>query len=86
MLKKCKTCMTMRAKFILWLGKKLGVMDDAKPEPKQEKQMGLTTNDLLIVIGEQTLEIKMLNLQLAAAQKRIAELEPKKETSLEVVK
>lgn len=32
--------------------------------------MNLTTNDLLIVIGEQTLEIKMLRLQLQAAQEK----------------
>lgn len=30
--------------------------------------MNLTTNDLLIVIGEQTLEIKMLRLQLQALE------------------
>lgn len=33
--------------------------------------MNLTTNDLLIVIGEQTLEIKMLRLQLQAAQEQL---------------
>jgi hypothetical protein len=39
--------------------------------------LNLTTNDLLIVIGEQTLTIKMQGLQIEAMQKRLAELEPK---------
>lgn len=37
--------------------------------------MNLTTNDLLIVIGEQTLEIKMLRLQLQAAQDQLKQPE-----------
>lgn len=79
----CKTCMTYRAKFVLAIGKMLGVMTEAE-QPK-EKSMGLTTNDLLITIGEQTLEIKMLRLQLDAAQKRLQELDPQ-EPALAVVK
>lgn len=83
----CKTCMKYRARFLLWLGKMLGVMTEQPKEKTMPQQIGLTTNDLLITIGEQTLEIKMLTLQLAAATKRIAELEPKTDSpALEVVK
>lgn len=35
--------------------------------------MNLTTNDLLIVIGEQTLTIKALQIQLAAAEQKLKE-------------
>jgi len=38
--------------------------------------MNLTTNDLLIVIGEQTLQIKALQMLNDAQAKRLAELEP----------
>lgn len=37
--------------------------------------MNLTTNDLLIVIGEQTLTIKALQMQLAAAEQKLKEKE-----------
>ena len=77
--------MTLRAKLVLWLGKKLGVMEDAKPEPKQEKKMELTANDLLIVIGEQTLEIKALRIQNQAQAQRLRELEPKADPVLKAV-
>lgn len=38
--------------------------------------MNLTTNDLLIVIGEQTLTIKAQGMQIDAMAKRLKELEP----------
>lgn len=47
--------------------------------------MNLTTNDLLIVIGEQTLQIKALQMINDAQAKRIVELEPKNETELDKV-
>lgn len=47
--------------------------------------MNLTTNDLMIVIGEQTLTIKMQGLQIDALQKRLAELEPKDKPELKAV-
>lgn len=38
--------------------------------------MNLTTNDLLIVIGEQTLTIKAQGMQIDSMLKRLKELEP----------
>ena len=67
----CKTCMTMRAKLVLWLGKKLGVMEDAKPEPKKEEQMEFTPQQALIKIGALALENDVLlgQLQQVAAER-----------------
>lgn len=44
--------------------------------------MNLTTNDLLIVIGEQTLQIKALQMMNDIQAKKLAELEPKNEFEL----
>ena len=60
----CKTCMTLRAKFILWLGKKLGVMKDAEPEQKKEQKMEFTPQQALIKIGALALENDVLLGQL----------------------
>ena len=46
--------------------------------------MNLTTNDLLIVIGEQTLQIKALSMQCEALAKRLKELEPQPEAKLKL--
>ena len=73
---KCKTCMTLRAKLVLWLGKKLGVMEDAKPVPKQEQRMEFTPQQAMELIGAKELELAILRGQLQAALKRIAELDP----------
>lgn len=47
--------------------------------------MNLNTNDLLIVIGEQTLELKFLRLTVEMQAKRIKELEPEKKPELKAV-
>lgn len=47
--------------------------------------MNLTTNDLLIVIGEQTLQIKALQMMNEAQAKRLAELEPKEKPELKKI-
>lgn len=47
--------------------------------------MNLTMNDLLIVIGEQTLQIKAQGLQIEAMTKRLKELEPPRPVELKAV-
>ena len=47
--------------------------------------MNLTTNDLLIVIGEQTLDIKFLRMTVEAQAKRLKELEPQDKPELKAV-
>lgn len=41
--------------------------------------MNLTANDLLMIIGEQQVELKILRLQVEALQKKVEELTPKAE-------
>ena len=47
--------------------------------------MNLNLNDLLIVIGEQTLQIKALSMTVDAQAKRLKELEPEKKPDLKSV-
>jgi hypothetical protein len=74
----------LRAKLVLWLGVKLGVMENA-PQPKKEYRMEWTIDQLMSIIGNKEVEIIGLRMQLAQAQKRIAEFEPKDKPKLEIV-
>ena len=82
--------MKLRAKFILWLGKALGVMEDAKPEPKQEQRMEFTPQQALIKIGAQALENDVLlgQLQQVTAERDAlrAKYDPEPDKKLEAVK
>lgn len=85
----CKTCMTLRAKFVLWLGKALGVMED-QPEPKKEQRMEFTPQQALIKIGAMALELDILagQLQQVAAERDalLAKYEPQEKPALKEVK
>ena len=84
----CKTCMTLRAKFVRWLGIRLGVM-----EPIKEKQMDapkidpaqLTEAEVFTMLGKLQVENMAQAKRLAFMQARIDTLE-KPEAKLEVVK
>ncbi len=67
--------MSMRAKFVRWLGIVLGVMEPIKEKP-MEQQQGFTQDQINTIVGAKEMEIISLRMQLGAALKRIAELEP----------
>ena len=76
----CKTCMTLRAKLVLWLGKKLGVMEDA---PKEKPMTGFTQDQIAAIIGTKEMEIIALRLEVGRLK---AQYEPVQETKLKEVK
>jgi len=84
----CKKCMTLRAKFVRWLGIRLGVMEPIKEQPKKETRMEWTQDQIAAVIGTKELELISMRMQLAQALARIKELEPavQEEKKLEAVK
>jgi len=85
MKKPCPLCMSLRARFVRWLGITLGVMEPKKEKPVE--QTGFTQDQIAAIIGQKELELIALRMQLGAAMKRIEELGPKADkTGLEVVK
>ena len=70
----CQTCMKLRARFVLWLGKVLGVMTDA-PQPK-ETRMEWTMDQLMAIIGNKEVEIIGLRMQLSAALEKLQKCDP----------
>jgi len=77
MKKPCPICMSLRARFVRWLGITLGVMVPIKE--KREVRMEWTQDQIAAVIGSKELEIISLRMQLARAQSRLKELEPESE-------
>lgn len=71
----CKTCRTIRARLVLWLGKALGVMEDPKQPQRKVTQMEMTLDQLMSIIGNKEVEIIGLRMQLAQAQQKINEME-----------
>ena len=65
--------MSLRAKFVRWLGVTLGVMKPMEEKPQQ--QVGFTQDQLAAIVGSKELEIIALRLQLQQARQRISELE-----------
>ena len=59
----CKTCMTLRAKFVRWLGVKLGVMRNE--EPIKEKKMEMNIDQLMAIIGNKEVELIALRMEVA---------------------
>jgi len=74
MKKPCPLCMSIRAKFVRWLGVTLGVMKPMEEKPQQQPA-GFTQDQLAAIIGTKELEIIALRLQLNQARQHIAELE-----------
>lgn len=84
--------MTLRAKFVRWLGIRLGVMEPIKEKPMQQ-QAGFTQDQIAAIVGSKEMEIIALRLQVSAlAQERDAlkakyePVPPPAAASLEVVK
>ncbi len=73
---KCLKCMTYRARFVRWLGIKLGVMEPLK-EKLMEEPKGFTQDQISAIIGVKELELIALRMQLNNAMQRIKELESK---------
>lgn len=69
----CKTCMKLRARFVLWLGKVLGVMTDA-PKEKPMQQTGFTQDQIAAIIGTKEMELIALRMELQAARMEIERL------------
>lgn len=69
----CKTCMKWRGRFILWLGKILGVMTDA-PKEKKVEQKGFTQDQIAAIIGTKEMELIALRMELQAARAEIESL------------
>lgn len=69
----CKTCMKLRARFVLWIGKILGVMTDAPKERKVE-QRGFTQDQIAAIIGTKEMELIALRMELQAAHAEIERL------------
>ena len=90
MKKPCVKCMTLRAKFVRWLGITLGVMEPLKEQPKEVQKMEFTPQQALIKIGALALENDVLMGQLRqVAEERDAlkaKYEPQEAKTLEVVK
>jgi hypothetical protein len=80
MLKPCPLCMTIRAKFVRWLGVRLGVMRAVdEPKPKQEQRMEFTNDQIAAIIGTKEIELIGMRMQMQVMQARINELEAKYE-------
>ncbi len=89
-MKPCPLCMTLRAKFVRWLGVQLGVMrQETTPQPKKEQRMEFTNDQIAAIIGTKEIELIGARMQMQAMQARIAELEakyePKPEQKLKAV-
>ena len=88
-MKPCAKCMTLRAKFVRWLGIRLGVMEPIKEKPMQQ-QAGFTQDQIAAIVGAKEMEIIALRLQVSTlAQERDAlkeKYEPSPPPKLEVVK
>ena len=66
MLKPCAKCMTLRAKFVRWLGISLGVMEHIKEKQMQPQKTGFTQDEISAIIGAKELELIGLRMQFAA--------------------
>ena len=77
----CKTCMTLRAKLVRWLGIRLGVMEPIKEKP-MEQQQGFTMDQITAIIGTKELELIALRLEIGRLK---AKYEPAPEPNLKVV-
>ncbi len=90
MKKPCPLCMSLRAKFVRWLGVRLGVMEPIKEKPVEQK--GFTQDQLAAIVGSKEMEIIALRLQLNALAQENSALKAKYESApaesrpLEVVK
>ncbi len=72
--------MTMRAKFVRWLGVLLGVMRTVEEQkPKQEKSMEFTNDQIAAIIGTKEIELIGARMTIQQLSARIAELEAKYE-------
>ena len=74
-MKPCPLCMSLRAKFVRWLGVTLGVMKPMEKPIEQPQQTGFNQDQIAAIIGQKELEIIALRLQLQQARQRISELE-----------
>ena len=82
MKKPCKLCMSLRAKFVRWLGVRLGVMEPLKEKP-MEQPKGFTQDQISAIVGAKELELIALRMQLAAALQENAALKEKYEPQQE---
>lgn len=80
----CKTCNSLRAKFLLWLGEFLNIMEPAKE--KKVEQKGFTQDQISAIVGSKELELIALRMQIAELSQRLAKYETPEGAKLEVVK
>ena len=88
-MKPCPLCMSLRAKFVRWLGVRLGVMEPIKEKPMEQDPTQMTQGEVLALIGKLTIDIAARDKIIALQQQRIAQLsppEPEKKPDLEIVK
>ena len=71
----CPLCMSLRAKFVRWLGIRLGVMEPIKEKKMEQPTEGLSQLEVFAVIGQLRLQVELKDKQILILQARVRELE-----------
>ena len=75
----CKICMTLRARFVRWLGITLGVMEPIKENRMEQPQQGFTMDQITSIIGTKELELIALRLEIGRLKAKYEPQEPRLE-------
>ena len=87
MKKPCPLCMSLRAKFVRWLGMRLGVMEPIKQfKEKPMESTSLSQMELLAVLGQKELDVTVWRKRCGELEERLKKYEPEQKPELEVVK